>query len=276
MKNIALVYNANREKDIEYINSVKDSLEKKGITSQVYKGGIDYTEVKNLSDDVDLIIVLGGDGTFLGTSRAVVEKNIPILGINTGNLGFLTEGNIKDFESIISAVLATKYEIEERTMLSINLNGNKLYALNDAVISRGTNRKMLNMILKVDGNKVADYVSDGLIISTPTGSTAYALSAGGAVMDPEIDGIEIVPICAHSLTNRPHIISDKRKITISFEDKKFDGVMLQLDGQENIVIKPEHLIEITRSKYSTKLIRLANNKNSFYNRIRKKFHWGEG
>ncbi|KAF0240294.1 MAG: NAD+ kinase, partial [bacterium] len=162
--------------------------------------------------------------------------------------------------------------IEERSMLCGYIDA-PMYALNDIVISRGTNQKMIHMTLNVDDRPVADYIADGLIISTPTGSTAYALSAGGAVMDPEIQGIEIVPICAHSLTNRPHIVADNRTLTITF-NKHHEGTVLHIDGQESFDINDGIKVRISTAKHRAKLIRLIGKESDFYWTIRQKFHWG--
>ena len=146
-----------------------------------------------------------------------------------------------------------------------------MFALNDIVISRGAGYKMIRMTLSVDDRAVTDYVADGLIISTPTGSTAYALSAGGAVMDPEIKGIEIVPICAHSLTSRPHIVADNRILTITF-NRPHEGTILQIDGQETFKINYGDKIEIKKAEHTAKLIRLPGIESDFYFRVKEKFH----
>ena len=193
-----------------------------------------------------------------------------MFGVNTGHLGFLTEGRSGDIQKLIEQVLNGQCRIEERAMLKAAISS-ELSALNDVVISRGTNRKMIHMTLNIDDRAVADYVADGLIISTPTGSTAYALSAGGAVMDPEIKGIEIVPICAHSLKSRPHIVADTRTLTITF-NRPHEGTILQLDGQEIIKVNDGDRIEVKRAPYNAKLIRLLGIESDFYWRVKEKFH----
>lgn len=277
MKSIALVYNANREKNLEIVHELEAFLSTTGIKTVICKSGTKNSEWGKVDSSIDIAVVLGGDGTFLGSSRALAPKGIPIIGINTGHLGFLTEGKGKNTKDIIEKILSNQFKIEERTMLStvlIDKSGNtspEYIALNDAVISRGAHSKMLHMTLTIDGTPVADYVADGMIISTPTGSTAYALSAGGSVMDPLISGFEVLPICAHSLTSRPHIISDSREILIEFK-RLHEGSTIQIDGQEIIDIKNDNKIKFTKSKHKVKLIRLQENESDFYSRIRQKFH----
>ena len=280
-KKVGLIYNASRKENIEIIAKIENFLHSKGVSTWRGKGGTENTDWQFLNEPLDFAIVIGGDGTLLGTSRALAPKNIPMFGINTGHLGFLTEGRHDDVLVLVEKVLNNEYRIEERAMLcgyilsSDLLDSEKgpMFALNDIVISRGTSYKMIHMTLKVDDRPVADYIADGLIISTPTGSTAYALSAGGAVMDPEIHGIEIVPICAHSLTNRPHIVADNRIITITF-NRPHDGTILQIDGQETYPIKFGTKIRITRAVHTAKLLRLLGEESDFYWTIRQKFHWG--
>lgn len=273
MKNIALIYNDKKEKNLTIVNELKDFLTKKSLNTIVCKTRTENPEWSKITKEIELAIVLGGDGTLLATSREIAHLGIPILGINTGHLGFLTEGSDNKAESVIEEVLEGKYKIESRSMLSIEvLNGKTegpFISLNDIVINRSIKNKMLQMKLYIDKNEVADYSADGLIISTPTGSTAYALSAGGAVLDPEIEGIEIVPICAHTLTNRPHVISNKREILITFS-RAHEGTTVQIDGQVSFEIGSKSEIKITKSQHTTKLIKLLD--SNFYNRVRQKFH----
>ena len=272
--NLALIYNAVKKENTQVVNSIKNFLEKKKINVWVGKAVVPDSDWDSLPDDIDFSIIVGGDGTLLGASRILAPKNIPLFGINTGRLGFLTEGTGEKTLALVEEVLNNNCQIEERVMLAVYIaNNGPMYALNDVVISRGTSNKMIHLTLNVNEKPVADYIADGLIVSTPTGSTAYALSAGGAVMDPEIHGIEIVPICAHSLTNRPHIVSDSKTLTITF-NRPHEGTVLQLDGQQFFPVSFGTKIEIKRAKHNTKLIRLLDDKSNFYYRIRQKFHWG--
>lgn len=273
MKNVVLIYNFQRDKNLKITSTLDNYLKEKGINTTIIKVDGANAEWEKIKEETELAVILGGDGTLLGTSRILAPKNIPLFGINTGHLGFLTEGSGDKFQEYLDKVLNGEYRIEERGMLLakiVNSKETKHIALNDFVINRSGSVKMLDMTLHVDGSSVADYHADGLIISTPTGSTAYALSAGGAVLDPGIEGIEIVPICAHSLTNRPHVISDKREIKITFNSD--NQATLQVDGQESFNIKPNNEIIITRSEHNTKLVRLLGQDSTFYSRVKEKFH----
>lgn len=274
MKTIGLIYNATRKENIEVINILDKFLKSKGLGTWVGKTAVENHDWENLKEHIDFAVIIGGDGTLLGASRALAPQGIPMFGINTGHLGFLTEGRPGNIIELVERILNDEYRIEERTMLAAYISEHEpILALNDIVISRGTSYKMMHMTLNVDERPVADYIADGLIISTPTGSTAYALSAGGAVMDPEIRAFEIVPICAHSLTNRPHIVADSRVLTVTF-NRHHDGAILQSDTQETFLIKDKTKIKISRAPHTAKLLRLLGEESDFYWTIRQKFHWG--
>lgn len=273
-KTVGLIYNATRKENSEIIEDLNKFLQSKGIKTWIGKTAVENNDWKDLKESLDFAVIIGGDGTLLGASRNLAPKGIPMFGINTGHLGFLTEGRDGKVQELVEKVLNNKYRTEERTMLCADIGKGAIFALNDFVISRGMNKKMIYLTLNIDEKPVTDYIADGLIISTPTGSTAYALSAGGAVMDPEIHGIEIVPICAHTLTSRPHIVADNRILTITF-NRPHDGAILQADGQETFEIKDKTKIKITRAEHTAKLIRLLEDESDFYSRVRQKFHWGK-
>ena len=278
MKKIGIIYNAKKKQNVLIAKKLEKYLQKKKIKTSLTRASTPLIEWKSTDKKINTAIIIGGDGTLLASSRALAPRGIPVVGFNTGHLGFLTEGKGGNIFNLVNKVLRKKYRIEERAMLSSciytkNKKQGPLFALNDVVLSRGTNRKMIHFTVSVNKRPVADYVADGLIVATPTGSTAYALSAGGAVMDPEIQGIQIVPICAHTLTSRPHIVSEKKEITITF-NKPYEGAMLQFDGQETFNISSGSKITITTSRFKAKLIRLLEEESNFYPRIREKFHWG--
>ena len=272
MKKVGLIYNATRKENSEIIEKVEKHLHTKGISTWRGKTGVKDSDWEFLKEALDFALILGGDGTLLGASRVLSPKGIPMFGVNTGHLGFLTEGRAANILDLLEKVLNNEYRIEERSMLVTGENG-PMFALNDIVISRGQSYSMINITLNVNDKPVADYIADGLIISTPTGSTAYAMSAGGAVMDPEIQGIEIVPICAHSLTSRPYIVGDNKVIKITF-NRPHEGSVLEVDGQERFPIHDGDHVSISRSAHKAKLIRLLGEESDFYWTIRKKFHWG--
>lgn len=273
MTKVGLIYNATRKENLEVINKIEIFLHSKSISTWKGKTGVEDSDWKFLKEDLEFAIVLGGDGTLLGASRMLGPKGIPMFGINTGHLGFLSEGRRGDVIDLVDKILKKECRIEERAMLCWESEKGSMFALNDIVISRGTGYKMIHLTLNVDDKPVADYIADGLIISTPTGSTAYALSAGGAVMDPEIRAFEIVPICAHSLTSRPYVVSDNKELTITF-NKPHEGTILQIDGQETFPLNDGSKIRITRAAHTAKLLRLLGEESDFYWTIRQKFHWG--
>ena len=278
MKTVGLIYNATRKENSEIIENVEKYLHGKGISTWSGKTGVEDNDWKFLKESLDFALVLGGDGTLLGASRILSPKGIPMFGVNTGHLGFLTEGRAANILDLLEKVLNNEYRLEERTMLCsyiVSKNGKKnpTFALNDIAINRGQSYSMINITLNIDDKPVADYISDGLIISTPTGSTAYAMSAGGAVMDPEIRGIEVVPICAHSLTSRPYIVGDNKVIKITF-NRPHERSILEIDGQERFPIYDGDYVSISRAAHTAKLIRLLGEESDFYWTIRKKFHWG--
>lgn len=227
--------------------------------------------------DITMAFVIGGDGTFLGAARYFSPYNIPLFGINTGRLGFLSQltpsGIVKGFEKIIDG----SFTIEERLMIKsyTSLDETKVKtALNDLVIKGGDVSRTLQLFLYINNKHVCDYIADGLIISTPTGSTAYTLSAGGPVVVPELDAFVIVPICPHTLTTRPIVIPANENITVKIKSD-FEFVYVTSDGQENIKITGNDTIIIQKCDYKALLIHLEDDEESgFYSLLRKKLHWG--
>ena len=269
---IGVLYNPIKEgaeaKAEELASSLK-SLGDDAWTSQTEKESKSWTDTNG---GTELIIVFGGDGTFLSTARHICKQGVPILGINHGHIGFLSESPDIPLDQLAKIIHDKKFSIEERSMLSADIDGNPFNALNDIVIMRSHYSNLLYTDLYVDEELLSSYRSDGLVICTPTGSTAYALSAGGSVMDPNIAAFQIVPIAPHSLTSRPHVISDHQKIVLESKDKiKF---FMQADGQELIELQPGAKITIEKSPNSLKLVRLEGGKRTFYNTLRDKLHWG--
>lgn len=207
----------------------------------------------------DYIISLGGDGTLLNIAKKYI--NIPIMGINTGNLGYLTISNKDNLHELIKKIKNNEIEIEERILLDGKLGKENLIALNDIVISRGNYAKMIDTKLYIDGKYVDSYRGDGLIISTPTGSTAYSLSAGGPIVEPDLDVILITPICSHSIKQRPIVVSIDRKIEIKSENE----FLVVADGEEGLKSKD---ISITKYNKKVKLVKLKN--SFFFDTVREK------
>lgn len=227
--------------------------------------------------DVDLVVVAGGDGTLLSVARSAAPQSIPILGINLGSLGFLTELQPDEVYDGLEAVLAGRFVIEERqTLRARHLRGNlpqKEYALlNDAVITKSALARMIDIALRIDGVDVVTYTSDGLIVSTPTGSTAYNLSAGGPILDPRMSAFVINPICPHTMTNRPLVVPGSVTIEVSLRSSG-EAVYLTLDGQIGFPLETDDRLLIDNHPSPLRQVRVAG--RGFFEVLRRKLRWGE-
>ncbi len=226
---------------------------------------------------VNLIIVLGGDGTLISVARQVGDLRTPILGVNLGSLGFLTETTLKEFYPILERVLKGNFKASERLMLEavVRREGKEVgrfRVLNDVVINKGALARIIDMEVWVDDDYLTTYKADGLIISTPTGSTAYNLAAGGPIIYPGVQCLVISPICPHMLTNRPIIVSDGAliRIEVKFQD---EDVVFTADGQVGMPLIGGDVVEIRKSKSSTLLIKSPN--KDYFEILRTKLRWGE-
>lgn len=220
---------------------------------------------------VDLIIVLGGDGTLLKIAQEAAIHSIPILGINFGHLGFLSELEKEDLK-ILERMLHGQYQIEERMMLKCTVQAEETetcyYGLNDIVISRGAMPRMIHFNIHVENQCVEEYIADGLILATPTGSTAYSLSAGGPIVEPSTDLIIATPICPHSMKSRSLIIGGQKKIQVGLDEAYNATAFISVDGMENIVVPPSGSIVIEKAEYTTKLLRVTD--KNFYSILKEK------
>ena len=217
---------------------------------------------------MDMLLVLGGDGTLLAAVKSVVDRGLPVLGINLGNLGFLTEAEAGDVREVCDRLLAGDYKIEERTMLCAEAEGTRSVALNDVVFSRENNANTLGKVIKLDvyadGDLIDRFISDGLIVSSPTGSTAYSLAAGGPILSPEINAIVITPICPHSLHNRPIVIPDDKRIRVHMR-RSDTSAMLVCDGVAVRTVSGEADFEIARYEKRARFVRFS--EKNFYKKI---------
>lgn len=224
----------------------------------------------------DMVVVLGGDGTLLSVARALAGS-VPILGVNLGNLGFLTEINRGELYPTMVQVLAGKFRTEKRSLFDVELrregNGTPLQyrVLNDAVINKSALARIIQLTLTIDGHLVARFRADGLILSTPTGSTAYNLSAGGPILGALLGVAVLTPICPHALSLRPMVVPDTSRIEVTLETPR-EEVYLTLDGQEGTSMGYRDTVTITRSQASVKLIRVS--ERTFYDNLRGKLRWG--
>lgn len=227
-------------------------------------------------NDLDFILVLGGDGTFLSLARNMKNCNTPILGVHLGDLGFLAKVTLSDLFHRLDQVAKGDFILEDRILIQSTLEKTdidlKYYALNDFVLSNAEFHRMLNTTVMVDNHLVGNYKADGVIVSTPTGSTAYSLSAGGPIVTPEVDSIIITPTAAHSLTSRPLVIPSNAKITIKFTNNT-DPVLFTADGQIHETLSPENIVRITKADFKVNLISFID--NDYFQNLRKKMGWGK-
>ena len=223
----------------------------------------------------DILIVLGGDGTILEVSRRAAQRGTPILGINLGRLGYMAELELNEIE-LLAQLFRGEYELEKRSMLRVELlSANHelrsfCYALNDAVISNGSVSRMIELELAEGGSPVTTYLADGLIIATPTGSTAYSMSAGGAIVDPRVPCFCVTPICPHSFAARPMIFSDEAILEVRNTCVREKMLYLTVDGRINFELYRNQTVRVTKSDLQTSLIRLK--KCGFYRKLRQKMN----
>jgi NAD+ kinase len=240
------------------------------------KIGAEPVERHRLGDRADLIVVLGGDGTLLGVARLVASQGIPILGVNLGGLGFLTEVTIKEARAALERVLGGDYEVDRRIMLEAIIeraseeSAQTFQAFNDVVVGKGPLGRMLELDVFANHTLFCAYRADGLIVATPTGSTAYALSAGGPIVYPTLDAIVLAPICPHTLSNRPVVLPDSYEIEIHVKAPDHDTT-ITVDGQESAQLGPADIIRIHRGRHAVSLIRSA---HPYFEIWRDKLHWG--
>jgi len=225
----------------------------------------------------DLIVVLGGDGTLLGVARLAGARELHVLGVNLGGLGFLTEVSTRDAVPALERVFAGDYQVDRRTTLAVRVlrEGNVVASsqvLNDAVINKSALARIIDLHTSVDGEYLCVYKADGLIVATPTGSTAYSLSAGGPLVGPGVAVILLAPICPHTLTLRPLVVADTSVVTVQLRAPDQE-VFLTLDGQEGIPLRDGDVVEIARSPHIVALVRTV--ARSVLGVLRDKLHWGE-
>lgn len=221
----------------------------------------------------DMVIALGGDGTMLRTTRVVGSRRTPILGVNLGKLGFLAEVSIDELDSCISDILAGKFFLQERTLLEASTRGlrSPFIALNDIVIDKAASSRVISIATSVNGEFLATFTGDGIILSTPTGSTGYALSNGGPIVTPNNRTIMISPICPHTLTVRPVIVPDQSIITLKIPAGT-RKVHLTADGQMEKLLSPPLEVTVKRSSFTAQLVKRT--KVTYYDLLRQKLQWG--
>ncbi|HVC49250.1 MAG TPA: NAD kinase [Burkholderiales bacterium] len=234
------------------------------------------TDLVQIGQQADLAIIVGGDGTMLNIARQLSGSNVPLLGINQGRLGFLTDISAKQTDKVVNAILDGEYDIERRFLLDVTIKRgrHKLYhgcALNDVTLNRGSSGRLIEYEIEVDGQYVYCQRSDGVVVATPTGSTAYALSAGGPILHPSLSAVAIVPICPHTLTDRPIVINSAAHIRILLNSG--DGAVVHVDGQIHLDVVDGDCLFIHRSRHMVTFLHPKG--TNHYDTLREKLHWGQ-
>ena len=225
----------------------------------------------------DLIIVLGGDGTLLATARVLNRKPVPLLAVNLGGLGFLTVITRDELFPTLERVVAGDFRTERRVQIEAEVIRageviSSFLALNDVVLNKGAIARVLDFDVHVDGQFISTYKADGLIVSTPTGSTAYSLAAGGPVIAPSVEAFIVTPICAHTLTNRPIVLPDSAQIEVEVKSQR-ESVYLTVDGQVGIAVRSEDAVHMRRASSVVELIQSP--QKNYFEILRQKLKWGE-
>lgn len=282
MSAYGIIINPNKRKFLYLAHQVMDLLLEHGHsvalkpeTARLMKR--EKFQKRTLKKGLDMVFVFGGDGTLLSAARTVAPSATPLFGINVGGFGFLTEVSEKDALSGARQVMKGKYFVEKRMMLEVCVERRKksvktFLCLNDMVVTQISLSRLVYWKTKVQDEYIATYPADGMIVSTPTGSTAYSLSAGGAIVHPELNVLLLTPICPHSLYARPLILTGENEIRITSEGIHKD-IMLTLDGQEGHALLPGDEVVVRRAHCVTRLVRL--NEKQFYHTLRSKLFWGE-
>lgn len=258
---IGIVYKQEAVNVLAVCERIEKFFNKKQIVTNV-------SEINSPAQNIDLAIIVGGDGTILRAARFYAPLNIPVFGINVGRLGFLAQVKADETEAGLEKIINNEYKIDQRLMLSLNENTN---ALNDIVIKSSNCSKTVELTVFLNDKPVCNYLADGMIVATPTGSTAYTLSAGGPVLEPSLEAIVLVPICPHTLSARPLVVPADEKIEIRSKDLKetfsvFVDGQIDISGQKNVTIK--------KSSHKAKIILLNKDDDGFYTVLREKLNWG--
>lgn len=285
MNNFYIITNHIKDPDLEETNLIKNYLEEKGKVCYVQDSGsrkddrrYKYTDAAGIPEDVECVLVLGGDGTLLQASRDLVDTGLPLLGINLGTLGYLAEIEHQNIRAALDQLMAGAFTIEKRMMLAgaVYQNGKKLMenmALNDIVIGRRGRLRVVDFNIYVDDVFLCAYRADGIIISTPTGSTGYSLSAGGPIVAPEASLMLLTAIAPHTLNSRTIVLPDDVKITVELGSSNLlenEGAEVTFDGDTSMKLNVGSSIEVTRSEKSTRLTKI--NHTSFVEILRRKMN----
>lgn len=283
-RNIGLIGRMGSARVVETVRKIKKFLVAQGyhiileeqIAALMPGHGLQVSSVKMMGEVCDLVIVVGGDGSLLGAARELAKSNVPLLGVNRGRLGFLTDISPEELEQRISEVLDGQYIQEKRFLLDVLVkrNGEPIgygTGLNDIVLHPGKSIRMIGFDLFIEGQFVYSQRSDGLIVSTPTGSTAYALSAGGPLLHPKLDAIALVPMFPHTLSSRPIVVDGKSEIKIVIGEGNEIYPQVSCDGQHHIPVAPGDTVTISKKPHKARLIHPTS--HNFYETCREKLGW---
>ena len=283
---LGIVPNTKKENIIRVVELLVNKLDSKNVPHVISDSFLETAESSEtlkkchfapndeMFSESDIIVSIGGDGTVLTTGFLARNSGTPILGINFGKLGFLAEYEIKNLDNLIDELQNGEYHIEERITLTGSTSQNdegEYFAINDIVIDKGKWPKMIELELKVDDKYVSTFLADGIIISTPTGSTGYSLSTGGPIVAPEAKAITISPISPHTLTMRPLVLSGNQKVSIK-ATSQHESIQISCDGQRVSHHKSPSLVHISNSNIPLKLVRTHS--TSYFDVLRKKLFWG--
>ncbi|MFZ6016640.1 MAG: NAD(+)/NADH kinase [Nitrospirota bacterium] len=282
MRKIGIICKAGRSEPPEILKGLLPWLNQKGYETYVDLEtasvlNIDGSPRSQIPSLVDVIVVLGGDGTMLSVCRLVGDKGIPILGVNVGGLGFITEVQRDELYEVLEKVLTKECSFEERLMLTAYIlrHGERIaeyIVMNDVVVNKGALARIIDLETYINHTYVTTFKADGLIVSTPTGSTAYSLSAGGPILHPTLNSIVLTPICPHTLTNRPIVLPDDVLVEIVLRSQSED-VFLTLDGQVGFSLRQDDIVEVRKAPFKTKL--LIPCEKDYFQVLRTKLKWGE-
>ena len=281
IRTVGLVVKYEEPKAIEMLSWLVPWLKEKRkqvlVEPGVFRNGARSCTKREMVKRADLIVVLGGDGTFLSVARLVERPKVPILGVNLGGLGFITEVAVDELESVLERTLAGDFSVERRMTLEVQVHSKRVKpknfrVLNDAVIAKGARSRIIDLEAYVGKEYLCTYRADGLIISTPTGSTAYSLAAGGPILYPSLGAIVLSPICQHTLTNRPIVVSSKSTIRVTLRSAG-DTVILSPDGQQGVLLKDGDVVEVRDYGVPISLVKAPS--RGYFEILRNKLKWGE-
>ena len=275
----AILGNLDNPEVLEVVHDIKSTLQAEGVLYDTYSSPDDFEQdVKRLvpGSEPGLAIVIGGDGTFMNAARLLADYRVPLIGVNLGRRGFLTDVSVREVRKSLIEILNGQYKMETRTLIEASVvhekSEKKYNALNDIVVIKTNFGRLLEFEIHVDGDFVTTTRADGLIVSTPTGSTAYSLSAGGPIVYPTLPALLLLPISPHTLTNRPIVLGNDCEIEIRLVQIEPEHSCISVDGHLRMILDGTETVKVRRSTKSVELVRVSG--HTFYNQLRQKLGWG--